>query len=109
MCPPLGCFTDEDGKKYEVPRGGKTSIQANFEIRFPLMNSVGAVLFQDFGTLIGQSADGFEVSDLLAATGFGLRYNTPFGPLRFDVGWKWHVHDPARHSYAWFLALGHAF
>ena len=109
MCPPLGCFIDSCGDTYLVPRGGKTSVQTNFEARFSLVGSVGAVLFQDFGTLIGQTTKGFDLSDLLAATGFGLRYDTPFGPLRFDVGFKWKVHDPTCHSYAWFLTLGHAF
>jgi len=107
MCPPVGCFVDDQGNKCAVPRGGKTSVQANFEVRFPLYGSIGGVLFQDFGTLIGQTETGFELSNLLSATGFGVRYNTPFGPLRFDIGFNWH--KSARCLYAWFLTLGHAF
>ncbi len=109
LCPPLGCFVDEDKVCYCVPQGGKSMVNLNLELRFPVFGAVGLVLFQDFGTLVGQSIKGFEVSDMLAATGFGLRYNTPIGPLRFDIGWKWRTRKTAQYSYAWFLTLGHAF
>jgi len=109
LCPPLGCFVDEDCVYYCVPQGGKSMVNANIELRFPLLGPVTGVAFQDFGTLLGSSFAGIADSDLLAATGFGIRYNTPIGPLRFDIGWKWRACKPSDYSYAWFLTLGHAF
>jgi outer membrane protein assembly factor BamA len=46
----------------------------------------------DVGQVAGQGAtptayrEVFDVSMLELAVGFGLRYSTPFGPVRFDVG-----------------------
>jgi len=109
LCPPLGLFKDEKGLCSVVPQGGKTMVNLNAELRFSLFDAVGLVLFQDVGTLIARLDDGVALSDLLAATGFGLRYNTPIGPLRFDIGWKWRLNGAADHHYAWFLTLGQAF
>jgi len=109
LCPPLGEFTDEDGVKHCVPQGGKSTVNWSAELRIPVWQEIGFVLFQDLGTLVGKSLEKIDLSCLLAATGFGLRYNTPIGPLRFDIGWKWRVHPRCEYAYAWFLSLGHAF
>jgi len=109
LCPPLGCFEDRKGKTHFVPQGGKTMMNLNAELRIPTFNNSGAVIFQDLGILIGDSFQDFKNRKLLAASGFGLRYKTPIGPLRFDVAWKWHTTNPWELNYAWFLSLGHAF
>ena len=110
-CPPLGAYSDDNGQVNYVPQGGKTMLNANFELRIPVNKQVvwGAV-FQDFGILIEDLvAQGIGSSKPLAATGFGIRYMTPVGPLRFDIGWKWHKDRPEDPSYAWFLIFGNAF
>ena len=82
----------------------------NFEARVPLgKKRMHGVLFQDFGLLSKDIRTLLETKKLLAATGFGFRYVTPIGPLRFDIGWKWHKIDKDDSSYAWFLTFGHAF
>ncbi len=110
-CPPLGAYVDDLGQVNYVPQGGKTMLNANFELRIPINKQVvwGAV-FQDFGILIEDViAQGIGSSKPLAATGFGVRYMTPVGPLRFDIGWKWHKDRQEDPSYAWFLTFGNAF
>ncbi len=120
FAPPLGCFVDEDGCKQFVAQGGKSMFNANFEIRFPVYKQVGAVLFQDIGALSSTAVRAITACDVLAATGFGVRYHTPIGPLRFDLGFKW---DRAKQNgvenitrarrifekFAWFLSFGQAF
>lgn len=109
LCPPICSFKDDAGNCYTVPQGGKTMAHVNLELRFPLWKNIKGVVFQDMGTLIGQSLSELDSSRLLAATGFGVRYNTPVGPLRFDIGWKWRLSHPRDYAYSWYLALGHAF
>jgi len=89
--------------------GGKTMVNANIEVRFPIYGDAGAVIFQDLGALSSSGIKGIGKKGLLAGTGFGLRYNTPIGPLRFDIGWKWSLDKPFDRSYAWFLTFGNAF
>jgi outer membrane protein insertion porin family/translocation and assembly module TamA len=48
---------------------------------------VGIVLFLDAGNVWPQSG-GIRLDDLRYAVGPGLRYLTPIGPIRFDLGWQ---------------------
>jgi outer membrane protein insertion porin family len=110
-CPPLGAYREDNGTVNYVPQGGKTMLNANFEWRIPLNKpTIWGAAFQDFGILIEDVvAQGIGSSKPLAATGFGMRYMTPVGPLRFDIGWKWYKDRPEDPSYAWFLTFGNAF
>jgi outer membrane protein assembly factor BamA len=109
--PPQGLYIDERGEHHLVPRGGKSMFNVNVELRFPvpIIKNFGVVLFQDMGALSGDMLSDFKATNLLHATGFGLRYDTPLGPLRFDIGWKWRKQDHKESAYAWFLTFGQAF
>jgi outer membrane protein assembly factor BamA len=109
LAPPVSVFVDARGQRYLVPRGGKSMLNVNLELRIPFANKFGFTLFQDAGMLSKDNFADFSANNLLAATGFGLRYNTPLGPLRFDIGWKWGRRIPLERSFAWFLSLGNAF
>ena len=109
MGPPLGKFTDKKGETILVPQGGRSMVNANIELRIPVFHNFGIVIFQDIGTLVENSFAEVEGGKLLLGTGFGFRYHTPVGPLRFDIGWRWNRHDPAEPRHAWFLTFGHAF
>src|SRR5262249_39959955 len=84
LAPPLGCFIDDKGTKNIVPRGGKTMLNVNIELRLPPIKKICVVLFNDAGLLCGDDFVDFNSSNLAAGTGFGFRYFTPIGPLRFD-------------------------
>lgn len=109
MAPPLGELVDLNSKKRFVPQGGKSMFNINTEIRFPVYGFLGGVLFQDLGALSSNKLADIKPKDVVAGTGFGLRYNTPIGPLRFDIAWKWNRGDKDIASYAWFITFGNAF
>ena len=109
LAPPLGEFVDQEGKCRIVPRGGKTMFNANAELRIPTFKNTYLVVFQDLGILSGDDFCDFKPDNLAAGTGFGVRYLTPIGPLRFDVAWKWKRHPLDEQRFNWFLTFGQAF
>jgi outer membrane protein insertion porin family/translocation and assembly module TamA len=70
-----------------LPIGGLTFTNFSTELRVPIVGKVGGVLFMDGGNVWENSWD-FNLNDLRYDAGVGIRYNTPVGPLRFDVGWQ---------------------
>lgn len=56
------------------------------EVRFPVWESLGGALFYDGGSV---KIDGLNLPDNYRdSAGFGIRYNTPVGPLSLDWAWK---------------------
>jgi translocation and assembly module TamA len=80
----------EDGRW--VPVGGNGLVDGSVELRLRLAGSLGGVLFVDAGNVSLPSATpsawqtALDPTLLQWAAGLGLRYRTPFGPLRLDVG-----------------------
>ncbi|MBL4818369.1 MAG: BamA/TamA family outer membrane protein, partial [Deltaproteobacteria bacterium] len=68
-----------------VSLGGYFMIFARNEIRFPIAGDWQGALFVDTGELMSD-INSFKVDKLAMSTGFGIRYNTPIGPLMFDLG-----------------------
>ncbi|WP_437339441.1 autotransporter assembly complex protein TamA [Sorangium sp. So ce394] len=72
-----------------VPIGGRLLWEASLELRIPLGESFGTVIFADAGDVTRELSlfrSGAQRPHLSA--GVGLRYTTPVGPLRFDVGYR---------------------
>jgi outer membrane protein assembly complex protein YaeT len=69
------------------PRGGNGLLLLNAELRVPVWKDVGAAFFVDSGNVF-QRVTQIDFGELRAAVGLGVRYRSPFGPLRFDVGFK---------------------
>ncbi len=109
QCPPLGVVRDVEGKDLYVPQGGRSLANLNMEARFPLYKQLGGVVFGDIGALSVNRLTDIKADDMLSGVGFGLRYNTPIGPLRFDFAWRVHKRDGVGRPYAWFLSFGNAF
>ncbi|MGZ8797270.1 MAG: BamA/TamA family outer membrane protein, partial [Thermoanaerobaculia bacterium] len=98
-----------------APLGGSGLLIMNAEYRFPIFGPVGAAVFTDIGNVYGTST--IRLDDLRYGVGTGVRYVSPLGPLRFDVGYKLRrriigenngkpiLEDP----FAFHLSLGYAF
>ncbi|MCY1665725.1 autotransporter assembly complex protein TamA [Rhizobium sp. SL86] len=63
--------------------GGRSYMTASFEARVTVTEKVGIVPFFDIGSVSDEIVPDF--SDIRMGAGLGLRYATPFGPLRLDV------------------------
>ena len=70
-----------------LPIGGHSFMYFSTEWRVPVWRQLSAVVFLDGGNVWRRSWD-FDMNDLRYDVGPGLRYNTPIGPIRFDVGFQ---------------------
>ena len=69
------------------PTGGNGLVVLNGELRATLIGSFGAVAFIDAGNVFPRATD-LDFGDLRAAAGVGVRYQSPVGPIRIDLGFK---------------------
>ena len=70
-----------------LPIGGTTFMNFSAEVRVPVWSALGGVIFVDGGNVWTDAWD-FNLSDLRYDVGPGLRYTTPIGPLRIDLGYQ---------------------
>ena len=75
--------TDASG----FPTGGNGLVVLNAELRTTVIGGIGAVGFLDAGNVF-LSATEIDFGQLRVAAGFGLRYQSPVGPIRIDLGFK---------------------
>jgi len=108
-----GAKFDELGPKDPtsgVPIGGKALILFNFDFNFPVVSSLPAlsgVVFYDLGNVFYNRSD-VGLRDLEHAVGLGVRYRTPFGPVRLELGWN--LSDPERRGKPIaFITIGNIF
>ena len=71
-----------------VPVGGRELFILNSEARFPLRinKALGGVVFYDGGNVYSAISLPNFVNNYSNTVGLGLRYSTPIGPIRIDVG-----------------------
>jgi outer membrane protein assembly complex protein YaeT len=69
------------------PKGGNALVLLNAELRFPVWRDLGAAVFTDGGNVFNRLSD-VDLGALRGSAGFGVRYRSPIGPIRFDVGFK---------------------
>jgi outer membrane protein insertion porin family len=92
------------------PVGGKALLLFNVELRarlFPGLPAFAAAVFYDKGNVFAHR-DEMSLSRLEDAVGIGLRYSTPLGPLRFDLGWNLDPNHGRRQPLA-FVTIGNVF
>ncbi len=90
-----------------LPLGGGLLALTNLEWRFPLAGPLGGVAFVDGGNLWREIED-FDVDQVRWGAGVGLRYLSPIGPLRLEIGWNLDP-EPWEDESVWFFSLGNAF
>lgn len=67
-----------------IKTGGMSVANLSAEVRWQVRERIGVVAFADYGEVWAQ--DGWNGdSEWHGGAGVGVRYNTPIGPLRFDV------------------------
>lgn len=93
------------------PRGGNAVLILNAELRLPVWRDVGAVVFTDGGNVFERVPE-FDLGELRGAAGFGLRYRSPVGPIRLDVGFKMDrrvIGESLEPRVVWHFSIGQAF
>ena len=89
------------------PIGGRSSLVLNFESRVKITDTIGVVPFVDAGSYYESSVPQLG-HRLFYGVGLGLRYYTPFGPLRLDLATPLYK----RNADSWvqvYVSLGEAF
>ena len=86
--------------------GGRSYALGSFEVRVKVSENIGIVPFIDVGTVSTGIMPDF--SDIRAGAGVGVRYATPFGPLRLDVAIPLRRYDGGS-QYGIYAGIGQAF
>jgi translocation and assembly module TamA len=94
--------------------GGIRRWESSVELRLRLGNAFGVTLFYDMGDVNDQPH--FRFDEPNPALGFGLRYSSPVGTLRLDLGFRVGQLDANADEHEWFgqpgalhLTIGEAF
>ncbi len=95
--------------------GGNGVVVANVEIRRLvtrlLGRNFGIVGFLDTGNVFRRAGD-IDLGQLRSAAGFGVRYDSPLGPLRLDFGFKTRrrtINEVRERGWEYHLSIGEAF
>ncbi len=105
----LALLDDPTSALFEQHIGGSKQFYVNNEIEFPLLDSLNlrGVVFLDFG----QAYDDDELIDptkFRYSAGFGLRWLSPIGPLRFEWGFPLRPH-PGERNMVFEFTIGNSF
>ncbi len=85
------CFAERRtvlGDSYFTPRalGGSALLEGSVEARVPIYGPLLGAVFVDAGALGNRSLRDLASGTLAVTPGFGVRYRSPVGPIRVDLG-----------------------
>jgi translocation and assembly module TamA len=89
------------------PIGGRSLFEASGEVRVRVTESIGVVAFVDAGAAFTSPYPDFD-DELRIGAGPGLRYFSPIGPLRLDVGFPVNPRD-SDDAFQLYISVGQAF
>ncbi|HEY5955785.1 MAG TPA: POTRA domain-containing protein [Polyangiaceae bacterium] len=83
----VDCLAIPDAPDCIRPLGGLTLWEASMEVRFPISGALRGVTFIDASDVTRERGR-LRLSVPHLSPGIGLRYDTPIGPLRLDIGYR---------------------
>ena len=90
------------------PTGGLSRVEMSMEVRTQIFFTLGTAIFVDIGNVDAKSG-AFNLGSLKYAVGAGLRYLSPVGPVRFDVGYRLSDDNTVEKRIQYHISLGQAF
>jgi outer membrane protein assembly factor BamA len=93
------------------PVGGNALLLLNGELRVPIWGRLGGQAFIDGGNVY-RRVEEFSLADVRGSAGFGLRFRSPIGPVRLDIGFpldRQIVEGSLEDGYQLHFLFGHAF
>ena len=87
--------------------GGDGLLIANLDYRFPIAGPIGGTLFADFGNLWADWRS-INIGEGKLGIGTGVRYSSPIGPIRVEVGYKLDA-LPGEDDWVLLFSVGNAF
>ncbi len=91
-----------------VEVGGNGLAVLNVDYRFPIADPVGGIVFFDVGNVWADWRD-LDPEDLKPGAGLGLRYASPIGPIRIEIGWKLDPEPGEDKNPVFFFSFGNPF
>ena len=100
------CLKDADGDD----EGGAKYMQFNVELLRPLFKTEGflGLVFFDMGNVYPKESH-YDFSELRKAWGYGIRWFSPIGPIRFERGYIIDPRDGEPTSGKWGFTMGGSF
>jgi outer membrane protein assembly factor BamA len=93
----------------DLPAGGDRLLILNQEARFPIYRWANGVVFADAGNIFAKG-ETLSFKELKVGYGVGLRFDTPVGLIRGDVGFPQSTFGDGRSTRTrWYFGFGHIF
>ena len=89
------------------PIGGRSLFEASGEVRARVTDTIGIVAFVDAGAAFTSRYPDFD-DELRIGAGPGIRYFSPIGPIRLDVGFPVNRRD-SDDAFQLYISIGQAF
>lgn len=90
------------------PLGGRSVVEIGTELRARVYGDFGGVIFLEGGNVFDSAAPDFS-EPLLFGAGFGVRYFTGLGPIRFDIGFPLDRRGDVDDPFQFYVSIGQAF
>ena len=106
---PVASSNEPDASLINFPRGGNKQLVFNAELEIPIYRPMGivAVAFMDAGNAFDERQS-LSLAELRTSMGFGFRWWSPMGPLRFEWGFPFNPQD-GEDSMVFEFTIGSAF